>query len=64
MLDNKITDFTDLFRLLYDEVDGYGKGHVMKCILIMIRYEFSDSQVVDKEISLQYYVNRIIRVIK
>ena len=51
LLDNKITDFADLFRLLYDEVDGYGKGHVAECILIIARYELSDSQVVDKEIN-------------
>ena len=35
--DNKITDYADLFRLLYDEVDGYGKGHVAECILIIAR---------------------------
>ena len=28
LLDNKITDFADLFRLLYDKVDDWGKGHV------------------------------------
>ena len=60
MLDNKITDFADLFRLLYDKVDDWGKGHVAECILIIIRYELSDSQVVDKEINI-CNVNRIIR---
>ena len=48
LADNKITDFADLFRLLYDEVDSYGKGHIAECILIIARYELSDSQVVDK----------------
>ena len=51
LANNHITDFADLFRLLYDEVDGYGKGHVAECILIIARYELSDSQVVDKEIN-------------
>ena len=51
LADNKITDFADLFRLLYDEVDNWGKGHVAECILIIARYELSDSQVVDKEIN-------------
>ena len=32
LADNKITDYADLFRLLYDEVDGYGKGHLAECI--------------------------------
>ena len=36
LADNKITDFADLFRLLYDEVDGYGKGHVAELSLIHI----------------------------
>ena len=35
LADNKITDFADLFRLLYDEVDDWGKGHVAECILII-----------------------------
>ena len=51
LLDNQITDYADLFRLLYDEVDTWGKGHVAECILIIARYELSDSQVVDKEIN-------------
>ena len=59
MLDNQITDYIDLFRLLYDEVDTWGKGHV-RMYLDYQRYELSDSQVVDKEIS-DDYVNRIIR---
>ncbi len=42
LADNKITDFADLFRLLYDEVDDYGKGHVAECILIIARYEISE----------------------
>ena len=32
MADSKVTDFADLFRLMYDEVDTYGRGHVAECI--------------------------------
>ena len=64
LLDNKITDFADLFRLLYDEVDGYGKGHVAECILIIARYELSDSQVVDKEINAMAMIIELLGVIK
>ena len=39
LADNKITDFADLFLLLYDEVDDWGKGYVAECILIISRYE-------------------------
>jgi len=64
LADNKITDFADLFRLLYDEVDGYGKGHLAECILIIARYELSDSQVVDKEINTMAMIIEILGVIK
>ena len=64
LLDNKITDFADLFRLLYDEVDDWGKGHVAECILIIARYEISDSQVVDKEINVMAMLIELLGVIK
>ena len=64
LADNKITDYADLFRLLYDEVDGYGKGHVAECILIIARYELSDSQVVDKEINVMAMIIELLGVIK
>ena len=64
LADNKITDFADLFRLLYDEVDGYGKGHVAECILIVARYELSDSQVVDKEINAMAMIIELLGFIK
>ena len=51
LADNKISDFADLFRLLYDEVDNYGKGHVAESILTIAKYQLSDAQVVDKEIN-------------
>ena len=64
MADNKITDYADLFRLLYDDVDGYGKGHLAECILIIARYELSDSQVVDKEINVMAMLIELLGVIK
>ena len=64
LLDNKITDFADLFRLLYDEVDDWGKGHVAECILIIARYELSDGQVVDKEINAMAMLIELLGVIK
>ena len=64
LADNKITDFADLFRLLYDEVDGYGEGHIAECILIIARYELSDSQVVDKEINAMAMIIELLGVIK
>ena len=53
-----------MFRLLYDEVDGYGKGHIAECILIIAKYELSDAQVVDKEINAMAMIIEILGVIK
>jgi len=64
LLDNQITDYADLFRLLYDEVDTWGKGHVAECILIIARYELSDSQVVDKEINAMAMLIELLGVTK
>ena len=64
LADNKITDFADLFRLLYDEVDDWGKGYVAECILIISRYELSDSQVVDKEINAMAMLIELLGVTK
>ena len=64
LADNKVTDFADLFRLLYDEVDGYGKGHIAECILIIAKYALSDSQVVDKEINAMAMVVELLQEIK
>ena len=64
MADAKVTDFADLFRLLYDEVDSYGSGKVADCILIIAKYELSDAQVVDKEINAMAMLIEILSVIK
>ena len=64
LADNHVTDFADLFRLLYDEVDVYGKGHVAECILIIAKYELSDVQVPDKEINAMAMLIELLGVIK
>ena len=64
LADAKVTDFADLFRLLYDEVDSYGKGHIAECILIIAKYELSDAQVVDKEINAMAMIIEILQTIK
>ncbi|SVC76403.1 uncharacterized protein METZ01_LOCUS329257, partial [marine metagenome] len=43
LADAKVTDFADFFRLLYDEVDSYGSGHIAEVILLIAKYEQSDS---------------------
>ena len=64
LADAKVSDFADFFRLLYDEIDSYGKGHIAECILVIARYEQSDVQVVDKEINAMAMLIEILGVIK
>jgi replication factor C small subunit len=64
LADSKITDFADLFRLLYDSVDTYGKGYIAEVILIIAKYEQSDVVVVDKEINTMAMMIEILGVIK
>jgi DNA polymerase III delta prime subunit len=64
MADSQVKDYADLFRLLYDEVDSYGKGHIAECILVIAKYELSDAQVVDKEINAMAMVIELLGVIK
>ena len=63
LADAKVTDFADFFRLLYDEVDTYGTGHIAECILIIAKYELSDVHVVDKEINAMAMLIELLGVI-
>ena len=64
LADSKVTDFADLFRLLYDEVDSYGSGKIADCILIIAKYELSDAQGVDNEINAMAMLIEILSTIK
>ena len=64
LADSKVTDFSDLFRLLFDTVDDWGRGHVAECILILAQYQQSDAVVVDKEINVMAMFIEIIGKIK
>ena len=64
LADSKVTDFSDLFRLLFDTVDDWGKGHIAESILILSKYQQSDAVVVDKEINVMAMFVEIIGTIK
>ena len=64
LADSKVSDFSDLFRLLFDTVDDWGKGHIAECILILSKYQQSDAVVVDKEINVMAMFVEIIGTIK
>ena len=62
--DSRVTDFSDLFRLLFDTIDDWGRGHIAECILLLSQYQQSDAVVVDKEINIMAMFTEIIGVIK
>ena len=64
LADSKVSDFSDLFRLMFDTVDDWGQGHIAECILILSKYQQSDAVVVDKEINIMAMFVEIIGSIK
>jgi len=64
LADSKITDFSDLFRLLFDTVDDWGRGHIAESILTLSQYQQSDAVVVDKEINIMAMFVEVIGIIK
>jgi DNA polymerase III delta prime subunit len=62
--DNSVSDYAELYRLLYDEVDTYGGGKVAECILNIAEAQYQDSIVVDKEINFMSLIVRILRILK
>ena len=64
LADSKVTDFSDLFRLLFDTIDDWATGHIAECILILSKYQQSDAVVVDKEINIMAMFVEIIGTLK
>ena len=62
--DNSITDYSELYRLLYDEIEVYGKGKEAECILNIAEAQFQDVNVVDKEINFMSLIIRLLRILK
>jgi replication factor C small subunit len=61
--DNSISDYSEIYRLLYDEVDNYGKGKQAECIMNIAEAQFQDVNVVDKEINFMSLIIRLIRIL-
>ena len=62
--DNSISDYSEIYRLLYDEVDNYGNGKQAECIMNIAEAQFQDVNVVDKEINFMSLIIRLMRIIK
>ena len=62
--DNSVTDYSELYRLLYDEVDNYGNGKQAECIMNIAEAQYQDVHVVDKEINFMSLIIRLTRILK
>jgi len=60
LADNSVSDYTELYRLLYDDVESY-TDNIATAILIIAEGQLNDSQVVDKEIN---FISTIIKLMK
>ena len=61
--DNSISDYSELYRLLYDVVDNYGNGKQAECIMNIAEAQYQDVHVVDKEINFMSLIIRLTRIL-
>jgi replication factor C small subunit len=50
LIDSKVTDFTDLYTMLYDKVDEYAAENTSNVILLLSDGQYKCSSAIDKEI--------------
>ena len=62
--DNSVSDYSELYRLLYDEVDVYGEGRQAECIFLIAEAQYRDTNVVDKEINFMAMMIKLLGEIK
>lgn len=62
--DNHIDDYSELFRLLYDEVDTYAPNAVPDVILKISEAQYRDAHAVDKEINFMALIINILQLEK
>ena len=62
--DNSISDYSELYRLLYDEVETCGKDKVAECIMNIAEAQYQDVNVVDKEINFMSLIIRLREILK
>ena len=62
--DNSVSDYSEIYRLLYDDVESYGKGKEAECILNIAEAQYQDVNVVDKEINFMSLIIRLKRILK
>ena len=64
LADNSVTDYNELYKLLYDELETYSHGKDAECILAIAEGQYQDVQVVDKEINFMSTIVKLLRIIR
>lgn len=64
IIDSRVTDFSELFRFLYDTVDAYAPDNTANAILTLSEGQYKHSMVVDKEIAMAACLIEILNLIK
>jgi DNA polymerase III delta prime subunit len=64
LADNSVTDYNELYKLLYDEIETYSHGKEAECILAIAEGQYQDVQVVDKEINFMSTIVKLLRIIR
>ena len=62
--DNKVRDFSILYRFLYDSIDKFDKDKIPSLILIIAEAQTNDSFIVDKEIGFMAAIVKILNELK
>ena len=62
--DNSVSDYSELYRLLYDEVDNYAGDNISACILTIADAQHKDVHVVDKEINFMATILKLLEILK
>jgi len=64
LADSKVKDYSDAFRLLYDNLDDFAGENKAVSILTLAEGQFQDAQVVDKEINFMAMMIKLLGEIK
>tara|TARA_Y100000310_G_C20598510_1_gene771760 strand:+ start:111 stop:1028 length:918 start_codon:yes stop_codon:yes gene_type:complete len=61
--DNSVSDYTELYKLLYDEVDNIAPNSVPEVILQIAESQYQDQFSVDKEINFMALIINLLKII-
>ena len=63
LIDSRVTDFTDLFKLLYDTVDEWGGDNIGNVVIALSQGQTNHFHSIDKEIAMAGCLTEINRMI-